>query len=215
MSKKVAVIGLGRFGINSVKTLVDLGYEVLAIDNKEARVRKMLDVATHAVQANATDEATLQELGINNFDIVIVSIGKDIKASTMITLLVKESGVDYVVAKATDELHGKILARVGADRVVYPEREMAVRVAHNLESKNVLDLIELSPDHSILEVKVSDRFANKKLKDLDFRDQIGISIVAVKKHGGEIIIGPGGETLLEKEDILVALGTNEGLKYIE
>lgn len=213
--KQFAVIGLGRFGTSMVKSLISLGHEVLAVDVKEQRVKNVIDIATHAVQADATDEETLKELGIRNFDVVIISIGQDIQASILATLLVKESGVDYVVAKALSELHGKVLERIGADRVVYPEREMAVRVAHNLESKNVVDYIELSAEHSIVEVTALPQLVDKTLMDLDLRAKYGISILAIKKEDGEILVNPGGDTVVEENDILVAMGTNEELRHVE
>lgn len=213
--KQYAVIGLGRFGRSMVKTLREMGCDVLGIDNCEDRVKAVVDFATHAVQADATNEDTLKELGIRNFDVVVVAIGQDIKASILATVLVKEQGVKFVIAKALSDLHGKVLERVGADRVVHPEREMAVRVAHNLEYSNVLDYIELSKDHSIVEVKAKPEYYGKTLAELNFRVNFGISVMAIKKGTGDILVGPGGETVLQKEDILVAMGTKEQLRHIE
>lgn len=213
--RQYAVIGLGRFGKSMVKTLVEMGNDVLGIDIDEERVKSIVDIATHAVQADTTDEEALMELGIRNFDVVVVAIGKDIKASILTTVLVKEMGVKVVIAKALSDLHSKVLERVGADRVVHPEREMAVRVAHNLESSNVLDYIELSVDHSIVEVKAKQEFYGKTLAQLDFRATYGISVMAIKKANGEIIVGPGGETIIYQDDILVALGIKDKLKNIE
>ncbi|MDW7675285.1 MAG: TrkA family potassium uptake protein [Bacillota bacterium] len=213
--KQYAVIGLGRFGRSMVQTLREMGCDVLGIDSNEDRVEAVVDIATHAVQADTTDEETLKELGIRNFDIVIVAIGKDIKASILTTVLVKELGVKLVIAKALSDLHGKVLERVGADRVVYPEREMAIRVAHNIESGNVLDYIELSRDHSIVEVKAKPEYYEKTLAKLDFRARYGISIMAIKRENGDIIVGPGGETVIMSKDIIVAMGTKDKLRMIE
>ena len=133
MSKKqFVVIGLGRFGSSIAKTLYSLGNEVLAIDSDEEVVQSIADSVTQAIQAEATDEATLKSLGIRNFDVAVVTVGTDVQSSIMITLLVKELGIKYVVAKAQNELHAKVLYKIGADRVVFPERDMGIRVAHNL-----------------------------------------------------------------------------------
>ena len=151
-NKQFAVIGLGRFGVSVARTLFKGGYEVLAIDSNEERVQKISSEVTHVVQADTTDENALKALGIRNFDVVVVAIGEDVQANVLTTLLLKELGVNYIVAKAKNELHGKMLEKIGADRVVYPERDMGQRVAHNLVSTNVLDYIELSPDLSLVEV---------------------------------------------------------------
>ncbi|EAX48189.1 TrkA-N domain protein [Thermosinus carboxydivorans Nor1] len=150
-NKSFAVIGLGRFGTSVARTLSRLGYEVLAIDTEEERVQQVADEVTHTYIADTTDENSLKALGIRNFDVVVVAIGEDIQANVLTTLLLKDLGVKYIVAKARNELHGKMLAKIGADRVVYPERDMGQRVAHNLVSTNVLDYIELSPDLSLIE----------------------------------------------------------------
>ena len=144
MKQNYAIIGLGRFGGSICRTLVESGQEVLAIDSNEERVNEYMNIATHAVVGNAQDEGTLRSLGIRNFDHVIVAIGEDIQASILVTLMVKEMGVPNVLAKAQNEYHAKVLERVGADRVVHPERDMGVRIAHNLVSRNILDFIDIS-----------------------------------------------------------------------
>jgi trk system potassium uptake protein TrkA len=212
--RQYAVIGLGWFGRSIVSSLREMGYEVLAIDCNEERVKAVVEIATHAVQADATDEETLKELGIRNFDVVIVAIGQDIKASILVTLLVKELGVPFVVAKALSDLHGKVLDRVGADRVVFPERDMAVRVARNLESSKVLDYIELSPDYNIVEVEAKPEYFGQTLTKLNLRGKHQISVMAIKRVNGEIIVGPGGETIIQAKDILVALGSKEKLRNL-
>ncbi|MBS4025500.1 MAG: TrkA family potassium uptake protein, partial [Clostridia bacterium] len=158
---------------------------------------------------------TLKELGIRNFDVVIVAIGQDIKSSILVTLLVKEMGVPFVVAKALSDLHGKVLDRVGADRVVFPERDMAVRVARNLESSKVLDYIELSPNYNIVEVEAKPDYFGQTLAKLKLRLKYQISVMAIKRENGEIIVGPGGETVIQEKDIIVALGTKEKLRNLE
>lgn len=210
--KQYVVIGLGRFGSSVTHHLSLFGREVLAIDRDEERVRRMAPETTHAVQADATDPETLKALGIKNFDVAIVAIGADIQASIMTTLLLKELGVPYVVAKASNRLQGKVLEKIGADRVVYPEGEMGKRIAHNLVSSNLLDYIELATDYRIEEVKVPPEISGKTLKELNLRNRMGISVIVIKKAGGEeVVVSPGAEALLGKEDTMVVIGKNEVL----
>ncbi|KPU42122.1 Ktr system potassium uptake protein A [Oxobacter pfennigii] len=213
-SKQYVVIGLGRFGTSVAKTLYALGNDVLAIDQSEDNVQSISDSVTHAVQADATDENALRALGIRNFDVAVIAIGVDIQSSIMITLLAKELGVKYVIAKAQNELHAKVLYRIGADRVVFPERDMGVRVAHNLVSSNILDYIELSPDYSIVEIAVISQWVGKTLKELNMRANYGINVMAIKR-GSEINISPSAEDIINDGDILVVIGGTEELNKIE
>ena len=179
MKQNYAIIGLGRFGGSICRTLIESGQEVLAIDSNEDRVNEYMNIATHAVVGNAQDEMTLRSLGIRNFDHVIVAIGEDIQASILVTLMVKEMGVPNVLAKAQNEYHARVLEKLGADRVVHPERDMGIRIAHNLVSKNILDYIELSDEFSLAEIRVSNpRFFNRSLLDLNFRQKYGLTVVA-------------------------------------
>jgi voltage-gated potassium channel Kch len=146
--KQVAVIGLGRFGSSVARTLAESGCEVLAVDVDEARVKAIADYVTDAVRANALDEEALRSLGLRNFEVVVVAIGHEVEASILTTVLLKEMGVPKIVAKAQDDLHGRVLQKVGADIVVFPERDMGVRLAHTLISRNVIDEIQLSTDYS-------------------------------------------------------------------
>ncbi len=212
--KQFAVIGLGRFGTSVAKTLTTMGYEVLAIDDDQNRVQEIVNEVTHAIQADAKDEQALKALGIRNFDVVIVAIGQDMQASILVTVLLKELGVKCVVAKAQTDLHGKVLYKVGADKVVFPERDMGARVAHSLVSSNVLDHIELSPDYSILEVVAPETFVGKTLKESALRAKFGVTVLAVKR-GAEIIVSPSPDELIRENDILVAIGENNKLRSIE
>ena len=212
--KQFAVIGLGRFGTGVAKTLNTMGYEVLVIDDDQERIQEIINDVTHAIQADAKDEQALKALGIRNFDVVIVAIGQDMQASILVTVLLKELGVKSVVTKAQTELHGKVLAKVGADKVVFPERDMGARLAHSLVSSNVLDHIELSPDHSILEVIAPDNLVGKTLKESALRAKYKITIMAIKR-GGEIIVSPSPDDPIRENDILVAIGNNDNLRSIE
>ncbi len=215
MSKKqFIVIGLGRFGESVAETLYSLGNDVLAVDFDEDVVQNISDNVTHAVQADANDENSLRALGIRNFDCAVISIGSNIQSSILATLLVKELGVKYVITKATNALHAKVLYKIGADRVVFPERDMGVRVAHNLVSSNILDYIELSPDYSIAEVISPEEWHNKTLGELNIRAQYGINVMAIKRNN-DIDVAPSADNIVEPGDIIVAIGNIEELNKLE
>lgn len=211
--KSFAIIGCGRFGSAVAKTLFDLGNEVLAIDGDMDVVDNIAGYVTHAIQADVMDEGVLKELGLSNFDVVIVSIGSDLQASIMATLIVKELGVSKIVAKAQSELHGKVLKKIGADKVIFPERDMGVRVAHNLTSNSIVDYIELSPDYSILEIEAIPRWFDNSLEDLRLRNKYQVTVMAVKR-GEEVNVSPGPKYKIQKGDILVALGASEAINKI-
>jgi trk system potassium uptake protein TrkA len=212
--KQFVVIGCGRFGSSVARTLYEMGNEVLAIDKDEEKVQEISDSVTHAVQADVMDEGVLRELGIQNFDIVVVSIGSDLEASIMATLVAKELGVKIVIAKAQSDLHGKVLSKIGADKVVFPERDMGVRVGHNLVSTNILDFIELSPDYSIVEITAIPEWENKTLKELRLPTKYGINVMAVKRQKF-INVSPYADDMILKGDVLVVIGSTEDLKKIE
>ncbi len=214
MKKQFAIIGCGRFGSSVAKTLYGMGYEVLAVDRNEEIIQNIVDNVTHAVQADATDENSIKSLGIRNFDVAVVTIGSNIQSSILITLMVKELGVKYVVAKAQNELHAKVLYKIGADRVVFPEREMGVRVAHNLVSSNIMDYIELAPDYSIVEVATLPEWVGKDLSQLNMRVQYGINVMAIK-HGPNINIAPTAFDIIEEDDVLVVIGHNDDIRKID
>jgi len=213
-NKQFVVIGLGRFGSSIAKTLYSLGNEVMAIDNDEETVQNISDFVTHAVQADATDEATIKSLGIRNFDVAVVTIGSNIQSSVMITLLLKELGIKYVIAKAHNELHAKVLYKIGADRVVFPERDMGVRVAHNLCSSNILDYIELSPDYNIMEITAIEEWENKSFRELDMRNKYGFNVMAIKRSS-EINVSPKADDVIRPGDVLVVISETENIRKFE
>ena len=208
--KQFVVVGLGRFGSSLAETLAENDFDVLAIDTDEERVQNLANVVTHAVEADATDEEALKTLGVRNFDVAVVSIGDNIHANILSTLILKELGVPYVVVKAQDSLHGKVLTKVGADRVVYPERDMGVRIAHNLISSNVLDYIEFAEDYSIVEIMATPNMVGKTLADLDLRTKFGVNVMAIKR-GENLNVTPGASDRVLEGDILVVMGQNENL----
>jgi trk system potassium uptake protein TrkA len=212
--KQFVVLGLGRFGTSVAKSLYQMGHDVLAVDIDEDVVQGISDSVTHAVQADVTEEDALRALGLGNFDVGVVAIGSNIQASTLVTLIVKEMGVKYVVAKAQNELHAKLLYRIGADRVVFPERDMGVRLAHNLVSSNVIDFIELAPDFSIVEMAAPEAWCGKTLKQLDIRRKHGINVVAVK-DGDDIRVSPGADYMIKEGDALIVIGNNGDVARIE
>ncbi len=212
--KQFAILGLGRFGTSVALNLTKMGYDVLAVDSSEERVEEVSKEVTHTVQADITSEKTLLSLGIRNFDVVIVAVGEDIQASIMATLLVKEFGVEQVVVKSKNKLHGKVLEKIGADRVIFPEWDMGCRVARNLVTTNILDYIELSPDYSIAEVTVPCKMVGKNLKEIDLRAKYGITVMAIKR-GEDINIAPKATTTFEKKDILIVVGKQEDISKLE
>lgn len=214
MKKQFAVIGMGRFGSSVAKTLFNLGFEVLAIDSDEHRIQEVSNMVTHVVQADSTDEEALRTLGLRNFDVVIVAIGQDIQSSILTTIIVKEIGVPKVVVKAQTELHGKVLKKVGADKVIYPERDMGQRVAHHLISSNIIDYIELSEDYSIAEIEASRQMVGLNLRQLDIRAKYGCNVMAIKT-GDKMNISPFAEDVIKEHDVLVVVGRNKDLQNFE
>ncbi|UJF32262.1 potassium channel family protein [Paenibacillus hexagrammi] len=209
-----AVIGLGRFGSSLSKELIKLGYEVLGIDKDEEAVDEMSSELTHTVVADSTDEEVLKSLGVRNFDCAVVAIGDDIQASILTAIVLKDLGVKMVVAKALSELHGKVLNKIGVDRVIYPERDMGIRVAHQLVSPNLLDYIELSKDYTIVELSVPKRLCGLSIKELDPRAKYGCSVVAINKKNG-VIIAPMATDVVNEKDVMVIIGTNDQIEEFE
>ena len=166
------------------------------------------------MRADTTDEEALKSLGIRNFDAVVVAIGHDVQASVLTTLLLKEAGVSYIVAKAQNALHGKMLEKIGADRVVYPEWDMGMRIAHNLISTNVLEYIELSPELSIVEVTVPREMVGKALSESSLREGYGLNLVAVKRNDS-VLVTPKPTEVFRLGDILFVIGENRGIRRLE
>ncbi|MFD0675139.1 potassium channel family protein [Cohnella sp. GCM10027633] len=208
------IIGLGRFGSSIGRELIQLGYEVLGVDRDEETVQELSNVLTHVVVADATEEEVLRSIGARNFDCGVVAIGDDIQASILATILLKELGVKKVVAKAVSDLHGRVLERMGVDRVIYPERDMGVRVAHQLVSPNLLDYIELSKQYTIAELAVPQCLSGKSLDDVNPRGRFGCSIVAINKPKG-IIIAPVAKDVLAEKDVMVVIGTNQQIEQFQ
>ena len=208
--RQYAVIGLGRFGISVARRLHEAGQEVLGIDVNEERVEDAELFVTHAVVADTTEEKALTSIGISNFDCVIVAIGNDMQSSILTVSLLKELGIKKVIAKALGKRHGQVLEKVGADWIIYPERDMGERVANQLLSPNMLNYIELSKEHSIEEIMIPSKMAEKSLRDLDIRAKYNVSVIALVREG-EIIISPSPDEIIHNEDLLVMIGNREDI----
>lgn len=212
--KQFVVIGLGRFGSSVAKTLYSLNHDVLAVDKDEELVQEISDYVTHAVQADATDENALKALGIRNFDVAVVATALELQSSVLIALLCKEMGIKHVIAKAQSELHAKVLYKIGADKVIFPERDMGVRVAHNLVSSSILDYIEVAPDYSLVEIAALPQWVGNSLRGLNMREKYGMNVLAIR-HGKEINVSPKGDYIINKSDVLVVIGSNEEITDLE
>ncbi|WP_040227895.1 potassium channel family protein [Bhargavaea cecembensis] len=214
MKKEFVVIGLGRFGGSIVRELVHQGADVLAIDRDHERVDEYASIATQAVAADTTDEQALVSLGIRNFEHVIVAIGEHIQSSILTTLILKELGVEKITVKAQNDYHAKVLQKIGADQVVHPERDMGIRIANNMMSNNILDYLELSEEHSIMEIKANEILAGHTILDLDIRAKYGINIVAIKR-AEEVVVSPMADEHIQLGDILIIIGSDADILRFE
>lgn len=213
--KTYMVIGLGRFGSSLAVELCVQGNEVLGIDQSPELVQQYADRLTHAVCADANDPAVLKSLGAVNYDCAVVAMGDDIASSVLITLSLKELGVPKVICKASSHAHQRVLEKVGADRVVFPEYEMGVKLAQGLSHSDILNYIELSNDYSIVEVELPALWRGKTIRELDVRAKLGVNIIAVRSGAdGTLNVAPGGDRLLADNDKLVVLGTDANINRI-
>lgn len=213
MRKEYIVIGLGRFGSSMAKQLEANGCEVLAIDRNEKRVNQIAEYVTLAMCVDVTNEDALKELGGRNFDGAIISIGHSLEASVLAAIWAKEQGVGQIIAKAYDDMQGKILTKVGVDKIVYPEREMGVHLANDLAFNNLFDAIELTSEYSIADVPALGSWAGKNLEELKLREKYGVNVIAIKR-GGVLLINPPADDPTKQGDIFLILGLNGTLKKI-
>lgn len=216
MKKSFLVIGAGRFGKSVAHTFNELGHDVMLVDKDEALVQLMSNEVTNVLIADVTSESCLKSLGVRNFDAVVLAIGYDIQASIMTAILLIELGAKYVVSKAQTELHGKVLQKVGVNRVVYPERDMGHKLARSLIAPTIIDMIELSDDFSVVEVSAPKEMIGKSLLELNLRARYGISVIALRRNnGGKTLISPVAEDIIEENDVIVAIGENKNLNKLE
>lgn len=212
--KQFLIIGAGRFGFSIAKNLCDMGHDVMVIDAREDVVNQIADSVTHVVQGNAVDERTIKSLGVSNFDVAVISMGSDIQSSILTAIMLKEAGVKKIVAKAQNELHAKVLDKVGVDKIVFPERDMGAKIAQSLVSSNIMDYIELSPEYSIVEIAPLEDWIGKNLIELNMRVKYGVNIMAIKKET-DINISPAASTIIDRNDVLIVIGHNKDLRKIQ
>lgn len=220
--RQFAVIGLGRFGSAMATTLTELGHDVIGVDGEAEKVRAHADVITQAIELDATDERALKAAGIQDVDVAVVSIGENIESSLLVVMQLRDLGIPTIVAKAVTPLHGRILERIGVSRVIFPEREMAIRIAHGLVMPDVIDYIELSRDFSIVEMPTPEPFVGKTLKALELRPRYGLTLIAVKRRSGPdpdapvvTTVSPKADEVIRAGDVLVVLGGNETLDKLD
>lgn len=211
--KNVLVLGLGRFGSALARKLFEKGVEVMAVDRDYTKVQKLADQVTYAAQSDMTDEEAMRELGINNFDIAVIATGSNIEASIEATLLCKDAGITTVIAKATNITHERILQKIGADKIIFPELESGERLARVISGSNLLEFIEFSSEFSLAEIRVHEAWIGKNLMELDFRNEYNLNVVAFERDG-KTLINPNPTTLIEKNDLIVLIGKSEDVDKI-
>lgn len=213
-AKQFLVLGMGRFGTSIAKTLCELGQEVLAVDSDADLVNDIVPHVTQAMQLDATDEDVLASLGVSNFDAAIVSIGQNTRDSILVCVLLKELGVPYLIAKANDDLHAKVLRKIGADRVIFPERDMGARVARSILTPNVLDLMNLSDDYQIIEIRVPMKWVGNSIIGLNVRRHYGVNILAIHRQE-RFLVSPAPDMLFSSGDTLLVMGKKEDIERLE
>lgn len=225
--KQFGVIGLGTFGLSVAVELIKNGAQVLAVDTDEQKVQEASSLVTQAVVADSTDESALKEIGIADFDCVIVAIGNNIEASILTTLILKEIGVKNIVVKGIDDLHAKVLQKLGADRIIFPEKEMGEKVAQSLVAPNILEKIEISPEYDMAEIVVPKAFIDKTISELDIRVKYKLHIIGIKRKmpyitdagdtdfKEDLIIAPSATEVLQDGDVFVTIGKYADIERVK
>lgn len=211
--KSFVVIGVGNFGRSVATTLYDLGHDVLVLDMNADIIQDISESVTHAVVGDATDENVLSSVGVSDFSVGIVAIGSNIQASVLVTLLLKELGVDFVVARADSNLHSKVLEKLGCDKVIFPEYDTGIRLANNLGLSNIVDYLELSSSCGIIEIPAPKSWQGDTLGKLNVRKKHGVNIVAIKSDDG-VNVYPTAEDVVSSGDIIVMIGNNDNLDNV-
>lgn len=214
MKKQYAVFGLGKFGESVALELETLGCEVVAVDNSMERIQNIADSVSYAMCADIEDPEVIKSLGARNLDGAVIAVAENLETSIMATILSKEQGIPYVLAKAQNDLHATILKKVGADAIIYPEKEMGRRVARNLMSGNFADWIELSPDYSLVEMEIPEKWVGKRLIDLQVREKFGINVVGIVENDVmDVAINP--TDILKEKSIMILIGSNKTLQNLK
>lgn len=213
MTKDIVIIGLGRLGSSMAMQLEANGCKVMVVDKDEKKIRQIADYVTLATCVDVINEEAMEELGIQNFDTAVIAIGHNTEATVLATIFAKEHGVKHVIAKAFNETHAKILSKVGADQVIFPEREMGQRLANNLTMNNIVDAIELTDDYSIGKIPVLRAWVGFSLRSLNLRDKYKINVIAVQQ-GSDIQMVPDADALICDDMVFVILGKNATLRKL-
>lgn len=215
MKKQFAVLGLGKFGLALALELENLGHQVLAVDRNADVVNACAHCFTYCLQADCTEEQVLGELGLRNFDTVVIGFS-EIQASAIVALSLKEMGIPYVVAKSTGSVHTRLLKKIGVDRIVFPEHDMGERIARSLTSSNVLEMIDVSEDYGIVEFEPLTEWLGKTLKDLNIRRRYGVNVIAVKSQSGKLDVSPNPDAPIQAGDLLILIGQTHALdKFVQ
>jgi len=212
--KKIAVIGLGRFGSTLVKELAKMRFETLAIDEDEEKINEVTDFVTHALILDSTNINALADAGLNTFDTVVVGIGQNVQASILTTLLLKEIGAKNVIARAINSYHGMILEKIGADKIVYPEQETGIKLAKIIATPMLIDYIEMADGFAIVEINAPENMHGKTLSELQLRTKHGINVVAIKR-GAQTSKIPSADDKIEKNDILLISGPIDNISKLK
>ncbi len=212
-NKSYAVIGLGQFGMTVALTLAEANCDVLAVDDKDDNVQDIAEKVAYAVRADVREPGVLESLGVQNADVAIIAVAENMEASITATMQVKELGVPFVMAKAMTPLHGRILEKIGADKVIYPEQSMGVRVARNLLSSGFIDMFELSSDFSMAEFKIPSDWIGKTLRNLKIRERYHINLIGLKQ-GDQMNLNVAPDEPLPAECTIVAAGANDDLNKV-
>jgi trk system potassium uptake protein TrkA len=211
--RQVAVLGLGRFGAAVARELTRLGHDVLALDANEKIIQEVADEVTHAARVDVTDEDALRDLGLEAFETAIVAISSNLEVSILATVILKRLGLRRIIAKAGNDLHGSILSQVGATRVVFPEQETGMRVAHSFAAPGVRDYLDVAPGYGVARVPVAGPFAGKSLGDLNLRATCGVTVVA-HRRGDTVTVNPHASEVLRPGDELIVVGLDEDLERL-
>lgn len=216
MKQQFVVIGLGMFGSNVAKTLYDAGMEVIVLDRDKELVQRAKEYASRAMVADVTNKEVLQSLGLDEKDVAVIAMGESLEASILTTLYLKEMGIKHIIAKANEEDHGKILSQLGAAEVIFPEKDVAIRLAQRISAKNIIDYIPFVEGYSIQEVAPSKKIVGHKIRDLELRKKFGVQIIAIKdmiEDKVELVINP--DKVIKDSDLMILLGKNSDLERIQ
>lgn len=211
--KSILMIGLGRFGRHMAQKFIENGHEVLAVDNNEERADAAVGLIQQILIGDATDERFMESLGISNFDLAVIAVGENFQTVLEITVLLKDLGCKYIVARATRDVHKKLLLRNGADYVTYAEREIAERLAIKFGADNIFDYVELTPEIGIYEIAVPQKWMGRNMVDLSIRTRYHVSVLATKK-GDRIYPLPHPSHVFEKDESVMVMGTMEDIRNI-